>query len=494
MVPYNETADLFRTDSVLHRHISQAISLNRILEQLVYELWFPRNTATIWVVCPQCHQPGEFAERSSPDYTYLDNLGDTDALLEIMVFLSRYYPKTIIEKFSSDDLPTGHTKNNIVVVGGPGSCEDISNRVCLEMMTAINSRVSYTEDCEKMAVSLMGNDPLELQAALRSDISDQTSPDYFNMRRDYGYFARFPNPLNEAAIVILASGIHTAGVLGAARAFADSPEALRNYHSVFSSDVTPKSFECHFEVSVLNGNVRVPDISREHIYSLGLGETPLTDTAREIGESQIDSEKHNPTTVLFIAGDRGGAQRNQAQIPREFEAIQRALRGSEYRDAICVTIPILAASHQKLVEAYRHRPEILHFAGHGDNRSLSLISDQGLLVNQSPIIAEQLSAILLNFPEHIRLCVLNTCDSADVAKHLVDTHATDAAVGWPGKLSDADAIEFSGTFYGRLGDGLTLAKSFALAANSLTTQETPVLYPAKGVDTDLIFISTRVKK
>lgn len=183
------------------------------------------------------------------------------------------------------------------------------------MMTAINSRVSYSEDCEKMVVTLAGNEPLELQAALRSDRSDQTSPDYFNMRRDYGYFARFPNPLNEAATVILASGIHTAGVLGAARAFADSPEALRNYHSVFNSGVTPKSFECHFEVAVLNGDVRVPDILREHIYTLGQIEIPVTDPTREIGESQIDSEKHNPTTVLFIAGDRGGAQRNQVQIP-----------------------------------------------------------------------------------------------------------------------------------------------------------------------------------
>jgi hypothetical protein len=115
VIPYHEIADLFRIDSMLHQHILQAISQARVLEQLVYELWFPRDTATIWVVCPQCHHPGEFAERSSPDYTYLDNLGDTDALLEIMVFLSRYYPKAFIEKFSSDDLPTGHTKNNIAV-------------------------------------------------------------------------------------------------------------------------------------------------------------------------------------------------------------------------------------------------------------------------------------------------------------------------------------------------------------------------------------------
>ena len=72
----------------------------RIHEELVYQFWFSRETSTIWVVCPQIHEPSEFADRSSPDHTYLDNLGDTDALLEVMVFLSQYYPNATIECFS----------------------------------------------------------------------------------------------------------------------------------------------------------------------------------------------------------------------------------------------------------------------------------------------------------------------------------------------------------------------------------------------------------
>ena len=162
VIPYDATADLFRSDSLLHRYISQAISQARVLEALIYELWFPRDTSTIWVICPQIHNPGEFAVRSSPDYTYLDNLGDTDALLEVMVFLSRYYPEAIIEEFSSDDLLGGHINNNLVVIGGPGSSDDISNHVCKDMMSLMNSRISYSEDCERMIVTLDGIDSLEL--------------------------------------------------------------------------------------------------------------------------------------------------------------------------------------------------------------------------------------------------------------------------------------------------------------------------------------------
>jgi hypothetical protein len=198
-------------------------------------------------------------------------------------------------------------------------------------------------------------------------------------------------------------------------------------------------------------------------------------------DNTLKIDNSSQVKVLFIAGDRGGAQRNQIQIPREFDAIQNAIRGCEHRDAMCLATPLLAATHSKLVEAYRHRPAILHFAGHGDDRSLSFISDQGLLVNQAPLIAEHLASILLNFPQRIRLCVLNTCDSAAVAKHLVDTHATEAALGWPGKLSDMEAIGFSGAFYGRLGDGLTLIQSVTLASKSLVSAEVPLLYTDKRI-------------
>src|SRR5207245_714677 len=128
------------------------------------------------------------------------------------------------------------------------------------------------------------------------------------------------------------------------------------------------------------------------------------------GPRLLEDNRRKSVTILFVAGDRGGSQRNQIQIPRELDSIQNALRGCEHRDAISLANPTLAATHQKLTEAYRHRPAILHFAGHGDDRSLSFISDQGLLVTQIPLVAEQLAAILRNFPERIRLCVLNTCD------------------------------------------------------------------------------------
>ena len=483
VITYKSFRDLFRPDSPLSVEVSQAISQARLIEEFVYQIWFPRETSTIWVVCPQIHEPGEYADRSSPDYTYLDNLGDTDALLAVLVFLSRYYPQAIIEKFNSGDLPRGHASNNLVVIGGPGSPSDISNRICQEMMNLMNSKVSYTDDCEKMLVASANGQSTEFQAELCSNPTRVVQREDFNMRRDRGYFSRFANPLNEVATVVLVNGIHTAGVLGAAIAFADRRESLRNYETVFNSSDTPKSFECHFEVDVLNGNVKVPRVSAENIFSFAL---PSAGSEVKLRRSEIS--ERTSVNIIFVAGDRGGAQRNQIQIPREFQSILDALRGSEHRDAISLANPILAATYKTLVEAYRQRPGILHFAGHGDDRSLSFISDQGLVVSQIPLITERLVSILNNFPERVRLCVLNTCDSEAVAKELVAKHATDAAIGWSGKVADSDAIKFSGTFYGRLGDGLSLAQSIELASQSLVSANSPVLFVDEGVDRNVDYV------
>ncbi len=202
--------------------------------------------------------------------------------------------------------------------------------------------------------------------------------------------------------------------------------------------------------------------------------------------TSVLQEPEFPKTILFVAGDRGGSQRNQLQIPREFASIQEALRSSKHRDAFLVAPPILAATRQTLVEAYRHRPLILHFSGHGDNRSLSFIFDQGLVVNQTQIFAEQLAAILRNFPNPVRLCVLNTCESAAIARHLVDERVVEAAVGWPAKLADATAITFCKTLYECLGDGLALSNSVNLATQSCGANEAPIVCTAEGVDGDTI--------
>jgi hypothetical protein len=476
VIEYESLDKLVASDSALVRAITQAISPSRIQEELIYELWFPRETHTIWIVCPTIHEPGEFATPANPDFTYLDNLGDTDALLNVMVFLSSYYPRATIEKFSSEDFAAGHEHSNLVVIGGPGSDGEISNRLCRELMSSMNSRVSYSEDCDRMLIA--GTSSAELVAEFSKNPAK---------RRDYGYFARFPNPYNEDATIVLLSGIHTTGVLGAAHAFGDRRESLRNFLAVHKSAANPRSFECHFEVNALIRSIQVPRIELANIASLGPTEPAPQDS--EALPDRAAAKTSSSVTVLFVAGDRGGTQANQIQTPREEDAIQDALRASKYRDAISLSNPIHAATRQKLVRAYRSNAGIIHFAGHGDERSLSFIVDQGILVSTTDVIAEQLASILKTFPQRVRLCVLNTCQSAAIAEHLVKTNAVDTAIGWNHKVTDVDAISFSESLYGLLGDGMGLQRSFNLAAQVIASGQPPSLFVSEGIDRERALVS-----
>ena len=470
-VLYCSVDELFQPDSAFETEIFQAIPEARIQEEMIFRFWFPRRTSTIWIVCPQNHEPGEYANRSSPDYTYLDTLGDQDALLELMVFLSRYYPNATIEHFHSGNLPTGHTSGNLVVVGGPGSTSDIGNSVCKEMMEAIRSRVSYSDDCNQMKVVMDEDTSLEFRAELH-DGSDSNTTGQRRMREDVGYFARFPNPLNEESTVVLVNGIHTTGVLGAARAFSERREALLNFHTVLRKGESSTGFECYFKVPVLGGHVRVPSLESEQIFHLSSnGSGPSPNQERLTSESG----SRKSVTILFIAGDRGGPQQNQLQIPKEYDEIQGALRASEHRDLISLGTPILAVTREKLSQAYRHRPKIVHFAGHGDERSLSIIEDHHILASETAFTAEEFLTVLKTMREDVVVCVLNACESERLARVLVGEGGTGYAVGWPNRVSDSTAITFSRILYGALGDGQTMCAAFNSAKVACGPREVPVL-------------------
>jgi len=483
LVTYESMDDLFLSDSLLQQELLRAVSHARIHEELVYEFWFPRETSTVWVVCPQIDEPGEFADRSSADYTYLDNLGDTDALLEVMVFLSQYYPNATIERFSSDDLPQGHTSSNLVVIGGPGSTE-IRNEVCRDMMSGMHSHVAYSPDCEQMTVTRTAGETIDLSAEYRGNGEEGDRQTARGLRTDWGYFARFHNPLNENATVVLINGIHTAGVLGAVRVFSQRREASRNFDVVLAaSGIAPGSFECYFEVPVLNGQVKVPSVKPNNIFALDHGELPVTLTPQSTG-----AERRLSVRILFIAGDRGGSQINQIQSPKEYHVIQDSLHACKYRDVIALANPIFAATRERLALAYRERPTVVHFAGHGDERSLSIIEDFGVLANQTPLDQSQLCEFIRTIKDHVRLCILNACGSANLAQQLVAESLVKFAVGWSAKVSDSEAIAFSRALYSALGDGRSISDAVSVARVASGTGNEPLLIVREHSDRDMLLV------
>ena len=141
--------------------------------------------------------------------------------------------------------------------------------------------------------------------------------------------------------------------------------------------------------------------------------------------------------------------------------------------------------------AYRERPTVVHFAGHGNDRSLSIIQDHGLVANETCLTAGQLCDVLRTMQERVRLFVLNACLSSDLAQQLVDADVVDYAIGWRAMVSDSVAIAFSRALYASLGDGRRIGDAVAIARNACGTPDEPILAVGEHSGSDVLLVGAR---
>lgn len=210
----------------------------------VRELWYGKHARAIHVIASKSQVETEFSSTTSSNYDRFHEMGDKTAVWETLVLLAKLYPNAEIAVHVADkfDMRSGMFRDNLVVIGGPGF-EDDGNRVCRMLLQRVNSKVSYTEDYETMLAD--------------GDMLTASSEDGI-MKQDYGYFARFRNPHNPDTAVVMIHGIHTLGVLGAARAFSDHAASVDNVKWALERLGSDPRFESWFPVGVTDGVVDMP--------------------------------------------------------------------------------------------------------------------------------------------------------------------------------------------------------------------------------------------
>lgn len=236
-------------------------------ERLFFELWFPASTKEITIVASPADEKLNDANMESRNYALMDNIGDRDAVLEIIQLLSKHYPYAHISLMETSKFLPSMICNNLVIIGGPGGNEyvtfdghtvnDEGNKICRWFSERFKTKISYTNDCETMVVE---------------NKRYTATYDGSLMKSDYGYFAAINNPTNSQSRVILIHGIHTLGVVGAAKAFSSDINAEGNYRTLHNKILNAYSpsinFEAFFKVEVFNGQAFCPQISLENILLL----------------------------------------------------------------------------------------------------------------------------------------------------------------------------------------------------------------------------------
>jgi hypothetical protein len=198
---------------------------------------------------------------------------------------------------------------------------------------------------------------------------------------------------------------------------------------------------------------------------------PVEPVIRVDVDVEDDSGEPIPVRIQFVGGDRGGGQKNQLQIPKEYSSIKGAIKSTDHSDRFDLVDPVFAAKMEDLSTLYTGNPRLIHFAGNGDDRSLSFIKDQELLASTVKVTAERLGKILKEYPSRVAIVVANVCDSAVIAESLTRTGTVDIAIGWEGKVPDSVAIGFAELFYTHVGNGLSVGSAFVLASECTVPED-----------------------
>lgn len=212
----------------------------------VRRIWFSDDAREIHIICAPEPERSRFASRAEPNYLFLDNLEDRDALLEVSMFLSRQYPQACILKHSSDTVGPDVLSENVVILGGPGEGDGSGNQIARELMNSLGSHIRYSHGLTAME---FGEPMITLEAELRADGS---------VARDWGMLLAAPNPSNPFRRIVLCNGIYTFGTMAAVGVLSDTPGALANHillkdHFALDDHQSLLAFEIACSVSVVAG-------------------------------------------------------------------------------------------------------------------------------------------------------------------------------------------------------------------------------------------------
>ncbi|MEH2391153.1 MAG: CHAT domain-containing protein [Nostoc sp.] len=190
--------------------------------------------------------------------------------------------------------------------------------------------------------------------------------------------------------------------------------------------------------------------------------------------------------IIFLAANP--LKTTHLKLDQESRSIDQALRQSEFRDKFEVTQHWAVRVSELQEILLRHKPDIVHFSGHGSQSSEIILQDNS--DNSHPVSVRALSQLFSILKDNIRCVVMNACYSEAQAKAIAQH--IDSVVGMSKAIKDDSAISFATSFYQALGYGRDVKTAFDLGCvqidmENLDEQHTPQLLALKCSPTTIFF-------
>lgn len=211
---------------------------------------------------------------------------------------------------------------------------------------------------------------------------------------------------------------------------------------------------------------------------------------RPTAKRQGPTSKRRSFTVLVASANP--LDTSHLALDEEVRSLTASVRATPARDSVKLETAWAMRPYDLLVELNEHKPEVLHFSGHGlADGQLLFVDDAG---NPKPVGGAAISSTLATAGESVRVVVLNACFSADLATRL--TEHVDVAVGMDRPVGDEAARVFAQAFYSAVGYGTSVGRAFDQARAALMLEDFPEhaiarLSAKDGVDPYEVFLVDR---
>jgi hypothetical protein len=191
--------------------------------------------------------------------------------------------------------------------------------------------------------------------------------------------------------------------------------------------------------------------------------------------------------ILFLAANPTDTTR--LRLGKEIQAIDEALRQAEFRDKFDIRQHWAVRVDDLQYLLLRHKPNIVHFSGHGSKSSEIILEDE--YGNSHSVSTRALSQLFSVLKDNIQCVVLNACYSEQQAQAIANH--IDCVVGMSRAIRDEAAISFARAFYQALGFGKDVKTAFELGRSqidleNLDGQDTPKLLAQANNPKDIVFV------
>lgn len=168
--------------------------------------------------------------------------------------------------------------------------------------------------------------------------------------------------------------------------------------------------------------------------------------------------------LFFSANPR---DKDYLDVKKEYTKIQSIIeRESPIKDLVEVIFESDVQPKELKDLLLKHKPHIVHFTGHGDNKEIILINELG---ESKPVDKELLKHLLGLLKDSIKIVVLNACGTDSQAQEIADVIG--CAVGIKQDIEDEAAIIFAHSFYKMLASGYSIRTAFDVSKIDLQLRD-----------------------